>query len=84
MEKNKNLEVIKNEEVIEMEEKKPGFMARVGSGVKKHWKKGVALILVGIAGYALGKRAGNDSDVDECDEFEDYIEIESDYEEAAE
>lgn len=85
MEKNKNLEVVnKNDNVIEMEEKKPGLMARIGSGIKNHWKEGVALILVGIGGYALGKRAGGNSDVEDCDEYEDYIEIDSVYEEAAE
>lgn len=83
MEKN-NLEVVKNEEVTEVEAKKPGLMARIGSGIKNHWKEGVALILVGLGGYALGKRAGNNADVDDYDEYEDYTEIDSDYEEAAE
>ena len=84
MEKNKNLEVVNNDNVIEMEEKKPNLITRIGSGIKNHWKEGVALILVGLGGYALGKKFGNNTNSDDYDEYEDYTETDSDYEESAE
>lgn len=81
----KNVEEIENvveteEEVMETETKQK-FGAKFVAGVKKHGKKivtGVAVVAVGLAGYALGKKSGGaDEDCFEDDDVIDFIDDDS-------
>jgi hypothetical protein len=64
-------------EVTEIAEAtKPSLLSRIGTGVKTHWKKGVALAAVGALGLFLGTKLGK------CPSGEDFDEelIDVDYE----
>ena len=69
------IEEVAEEEVVETETKK-GFGSKIVSFGKKHGKKivtGVAVVVVGMLAYALGKKShGEDEDYFEDDEELDY------------
>ena len=71
------IEEVTEEEVVETETKK-GFGSKIVSFGKKHGKKivtGVAVVVVGMLAYALGKKShGEDEDYFEDDEELDYVE----------
>lgn len=71
------IEEVTEEEVVETETKKDFGSKIVGFG-KKHGKKivtGVAVVVVGMLAYALGKKShGEDEDYFEDDEELDYVE----------
>ena len=81
-----NNEIMDEEMIEEVKESKfKGFMNKAGAGIKKHGKKvaGVAaLAAVGMIGYALGHKSGdNDSDYDITDYNSspiDDVEVEQD------
>lgn len=75
----KIVEIETNEEVTEIAEAtKPGLLSRIGTGVKTHWKKGIALAAVGALGLFLGTKIGKNRG-DE-DDFYDEESIEVEYE----
>ena len=71
------IEEVTEEEVVETETKK-GFRSKIVGFGKKHGKKivtGVAVVVVGMLAYALGKKShGEDEDYFEDDEELDYVE----------
>lgn len=71
------IEEVTEEEVVETETKK-GFGSKIVGFGKKHGKKivtGVAVVVVGMLAYALGKKShGEDEDYFEDDEELDYVE----------
>lgn len=72
----KNTEVIVEEttEVAVPEEKKEGIVKKGVNFVKANWKKGVALVAVGTAGFILGARSTANTEEDEAAEDCDVIE----------
>ena len=77
------------EEVVEVvddvcEEKKTGIFSKVKNGIKKHGKKVAAVAIlgtVGLIGYKLGSRSGDDTNVYYCDDIiadADYSEVNDD------
>lgn len=84
MAKNEKIVEITNEveEVTEMEvTNKPGLLSRIGTGVKTHWKKGIALAAVGVLGFVLGTKIKKNSDDEDTYYEEDAIDVEYESEE---
>lgn len=73
---NKNMEIVTNEEITEVE-KKPGILSRIGTGVKNHWKEGLALLGVGLLGFVLGKKAGASEVTEEYTEEWEIVDLDS-------
>lgn len=55
--KNIELENQNNEVTTVNESEKKGLLAKVGSGVKKHWKGALLTLGVGALGFILGGKA---------------------------
>ena len=69
-------------EVTEIAEAtKPSLLSRIGTGVKTHWKKGVALAAVGALGVFLGTKLGrgvSDDDLYDVEFIDADCEVEDD------
>lgn len=73
-------EVIENEEeVVEAETEKEGFLPKAKTWIKKHGKKiaiGATVIALGTVAYALGKKKSNEEDSEDTDLDVDWNELE--------
>lgn len=72
---------------VEEESKVKGFLAKLGTGVKKHGKKIAGVAIVGaaaVAGYVFGSRSNDDDYFDDCVGAEYQLLSESDSDESDE
>lgn len=85
----KNKVKVEKNEVNEVKEesKVKGFIAKLGTGVKKHGKKIAGVAIVGaaaVAGYVFGSRSDDDDYFDDCVGAEYQLPSDSDSDESDE